>query len=325
MRKKFTPENIRKLKENEFFVFGSNMNGNHAGGAAKIAVKIFGATEGVGEGIQGQSYAIPTLNEDMQKATEADLRGAILRFIDFAIENKNKTFYVTKIGCGIAGFEVPEVAKHFVDSKLAKNVILPKEFWGIIKDMDVTTYKGFNKDFSCRNYKYEIGKEYKDNGAIRCGNKGFHSCRYPLNIFDYYTPDSRFAETYPSGDVDSCKDDTKIASSILKIGAEINIKSLTEAAVKFVFERAKWSNKDRATGYQGAASATGDRGIACGLGIESKAKASLGNWIVLSEWEYNDSERKYERIDVKSTKVDGEFIKTDTWYMLKGGKFVEVE
>ena len=70
MEKKFTPDNIQELKENQIFVFGSNMNGNHAGGAARLAVERFGAIMGRAEGIQGQSYAIPTLDEDMEKVTE---------------------------------------------------------------------------------------------------------------------------------------------------------------------------------------------------------------------------------------------------------------
>lgn len=73
MKRELTPENIQELKENQIFVFGSNMNGNHAGGAARLAVEKFGAIMGQAEGIQGQSYAIPTLDKDMQKVTEEEL------------------------------------------------------------------------------------------------------------------------------------------------------------------------------------------------------------------------------------------------------------
>jgi hypothetical protein len=137
-----------------------------------------------------------------------------------------------------------------------------------------------------------------------------------------------------SGEVDRDGDDSKVAVSKIKIHAELSFKSLIEAAIKFTFERAKWSGEDKAvedqgaasaTGYQGAASATGDRGIACGHGVDSRAKASLGNWIVLSEWEYDKSQGKYNRINVAAKQVDGEIIKADTWYTLKNGEFAEAD
>lgn len=109
--KKFTPKNISKLRENEIFVFGSNMNGNHAGGAAKTAVEKFGAIMGQAKGLQGQSYAIPTLDENMNKVSLADLEQSLLEFCWFAEENKDKTFYLTKIGMGIAHAIYPNVLK----------------------------------------------------------------------------------------------------------------------------------------------------------------------------------------------------------------------
>ena len=105
MKKKFTPENIQELKENQIFVFGSNMNGNHAGGAARLAVEKFGAIMGQAEGLQGQSYAIPTLNEDMEKVTEEDLITYLGNLRNFANEHPEKEFLLTAIGTGIAGFD----------------------------------------------------------------------------------------------------------------------------------------------------------------------------------------------------------------------------
>lgn len=107
--KKYTPENITELKPNEVFVFGSNMNGNHAGGAARVAVEKFGAIMGQAEGLQGQSYAIPTLDKDMQKVDLDTLQKSLFRFCQFANDNQNKTFYLTKIGLGIAGFTLDEI------------------------------------------------------------------------------------------------------------------------------------------------------------------------------------------------------------------------
>lgn len=110
MEKRFTPDNIQELKENQIFVFGSNMNGNHAGGAARLAVEKFGAIMGRAEGIQGQSYAIPTLDEDMEKVTEEDLINYLGNLRHFANEHPEKEFLLTAIGTGIARFDTNYMA-----------------------------------------------------------------------------------------------------------------------------------------------------------------------------------------------------------------------
>lgn len=118
-----TPENITSLKENEIFVFGSNLGGYHGGGAAAFAMRRFGAVWGQGVGLQGQSYAIPT----MQGGVET-IKPYVDQFIEFAKENPGKHFYVTKIGCGIAGFTTDEIAPLFKDALRLPNVSLPEEF-----------------------------------------------------------------------------------------------------------------------------------------------------------------------------------------------------
>lgn len=110
MKRELTPENIQELKENQIFVFGSNMNGNHAGSAARLAVEKFGAIMGQAEGIQGQSYAIPTLDKDMQKVTEEDLVVFLGNFGNYANEHPEKEFFLTAIGTGIAGFDASYMA-----------------------------------------------------------------------------------------------------------------------------------------------------------------------------------------------------------------------
>lgn len=133
---KYTPETIMFLEPNEVFVFGSNMNGNHAGGAAFVAQERFGAEWGCSEGLRGQSYAIPTLNRNMEKVTRKQLHVSFVIFIDCVIKHPEKVFYLTKIGCGIAGWNIYEVATIFFDAlflselegKLPSNLILPKEF-----------------------------------------------------------------------------------------------------------------------------------------------------------------------------------------------------
>ena len=121
--KEYTPERISKLNLNEIFVFGSNLAGMHGGGAAWIAYERFGAIMGQGVGLQGQSYAIPT----MQGGVET-IKPYVDEFIEFASKHPEYKFLVTKIGCGIAGFRVEEIAPLFAEVIDMDNVILPEDF-----------------------------------------------------------------------------------------------------------------------------------------------------------------------------------------------------
>ena len=121
--REFTPERITALKPNEIFVFGSNLAGSHGGGAARLAYNHFGAIWGQGVGLQGQSYAIPT----MQGGVET-IKPYVDEFIKFAKQHPEFKFLVTRIGCGIAGFMDEEIAPLFVNAVDVENVILPKEF-----------------------------------------------------------------------------------------------------------------------------------------------------------------------------------------------------
>lgn len=111
MNKKYTPDRITSLAENEIFVFGSNLAGAHGGGAARLAYERFGALWGEGIGLHGQTYAIPT----MQGGVET-IKPYVDAFIIFAKENTTLTFLVTRIGCGFAGFRDDEIAPLFKDA-----------------------------------------------------------------------------------------------------------------------------------------------------------------------------------------------------------------
>ncbi|MBO4978203.1 MAG: hypothetical protein J6C67_05745 [Muribaculaceae bacterium] len=128
---RYTPDNITSLGEDEVFVFGSNLAGIHAGGAARTAVERFGAIMGQGVGMQGQSYAIPT----MQGGVET-IKPYVDDFIALAREWDQTTFYVTRIGCGIAGFTDEEIAPLFADALGLYNVRLPKSFVDVIEKMN---------------------------------------------------------------------------------------------------------------------------------------------------------------------------------------------
>lgn len=119
----FTPEDITEMHEGEVFVFGSNLTGQHGGGAAWTAYRHFGAVWGQGVGLQGRSYAIPT----MQGGTET-IRPYVDEFTEFARSHPELTFYVTRIGCGIAGFRDSEIAPLFREAAALDNVILPRSF-----------------------------------------------------------------------------------------------------------------------------------------------------------------------------------------------------
>ncbi len=119
-QKRTTPEHITSLQPNEIFVFGSNLRGMHGGGAAYVALRKFGAIMGQGVGLQGQSYAIPT----MQGGVET-IKPYVDEFIEFAKQHPTLTFLVTRIGCGIAGFSDEEISPLFEKAHEIENIILP--------------------------------------------------------------------------------------------------------------------------------------------------------------------------------------------------------
>ena len=124
----FTPDQIDSLSPDEVFVFGSNLGGHHGGGAARAAINNFGAIYGQGTGFQGQSYAIPT----MQGGVET-IAPYVDEFISYAKEHPGKLFYVTRIGCGIAGFRDEEIAPLFREALELVNVCLPESFVKVLK------------------------------------------------------------------------------------------------------------------------------------------------------------------------------------------------
>ena len=128
MNTRITPDYISELQENEIFVFGSNLEGSHGGGAAKTAHNKFGAIWGQGVGLQGRSYGIPT----MHGGTE-DIRPFVDEFIDYALTHPGLRFLVTRVGCGIAGFHDAEIAPLFSRAADVSNICLPDSFWNVIK------------------------------------------------------------------------------------------------------------------------------------------------------------------------------------------------
>ena len=126
---RITPSQVNILADGEIFVFGSNFQGRHMGGAARVAQEKYGAVWGIGEGLQGQSYAIPTM-EGLE-----NLAPAVQRFTSFAKQHQELKFFVTAIGCGIAGYRADEIAPFFLNAAYLPNVYLPLSFWKVIMDI----------------------------------------------------------------------------------------------------------------------------------------------------------------------------------------------
>lgn len=121
-----TDQFIEKLEKNQIFVFGSNVEGRHSGGAARLAIK-WGAESGEGVGLFGQTYAIPTMF-----STTRYIKEYVAEFIEFAKVNNHLYFLVTEIGCGIAGFTPNDIAPLFKEAKNTENIYLPKSFWEVL-------------------------------------------------------------------------------------------------------------------------------------------------------------------------------------------------
>lgn len=198
----------------------------------------------------------------------------------------------------------------------------------------VKSYKGFNKDMTCRDFQYKEDKEYETSKAVVC-NEGFHACEHPLDCLGYYPPNtSVYHEVEQTGEFssDSGSRDSKIASTKIKIGAKLSIAGLVQAAIDFT--KSKTVIMQDATGDCGASSATGYKGtssadnstaVAVVWGYESKAKGCIGAHIVCAEWKYDNLNNDWFFVGAKMSIVDGVKIKADTYYTLRDGEFVEVK
>ena len=198
-------------------------------------------------------------------------------------------------------------------------------------------YKGTDKDMKCREFQYALGETVKDDGAIRCGGKGFHSCEAPLDVLRYYPmrDGNRYFVAEADGVIDRAKnEDSKIASSELTLKTEISVKDLIKAHFEFTRKKAETGNtggdsSNLAGGYSSNL-AGGDRSNLAG-GYRSnlvcrngcKCKAGLDSVITFTHRELVGD--KYKLTAHKTIVIDGETYKPDTWYKLENGEIVEVE
>ena len=227
----------------------------------------------------------------------------------------------------------------------------------------IKSYKGFKKDMTCLNFKYEEGKEYETGGNIKACKNGFHACERPLDVFSYYPPaESVYHEVEQSGEMSRCSDDSKVASSKIKIGARLDIRRLVSAQIEYVKSHTTTEHTDpkmatagnygaatagyrgaatagdsgaATAGYRGAATAgnygaatsrgsssVGENGAALARGNNVKVKGGLGAILVLVE----EQECDYTIKNWKAFVVDGKKYLPDTWYSFNNkGEVVKVE
>lgn len=213
----------------------------------------------------------------------------------------------------------------------------------------ITSYKGFDKNMKCRGFQYEVGKEYEMDGEVKCCNQGFHACKSPMEVWDYYDMlDSRYAEVEQSGKIDAGENSTKVCSSRIKIKAELKLDDIINIGVEWLKDITSPSkvkadgvlndngNRRKQIGSSGYSAqigssgdsakidSTGEDSVIMCAGNSSRAKAKVGSWITLAEWKWSDEKKRDVPVCVKTEYVDGDNIKADTWYQLKNRKFVEV-
>ena len=203
----------------------------------------------------------------------------------------------------------------------------------------IIAYKGFDKNLKCRGFQYEVGKEYEMSGRIACCERGFHACESPLEVFDHYDMlNSRFAEVEQSGEIDKEENTTKVCSSRIKVKAELKLADIINLGVEWIKDVTSPSNLKKETdlndngnnsakigssGDSAQIESTGNHTVVMAAGNNSIAKAKIGSWITLAEWDCING--VWIPICVKTEKVDGERIKDDTFYKLVNGEFKEVE
>ena len=223
----------------------------------------------------------------------------------------------------------------------------------------IKSYKAFDKNMKCRGFQYEVGKEYDMNGDIQCCKRGFHACESPMEVWDYYDMlTSRFAEVEQSGKISTGADSTKICSSHIKIKAELKLADIINIGVKWLKDltapskvkadgaelndngvrgaqigssgdsakigSSGYSAKIGSSGDYAKIDSTGEDSVIMCAGEGSVAKAKIGSWITLAEWERDGRKGCLVPVCVKTERVDGIKIKPDTWYTLQDGEFVEV-
>ena len=200
-------------------------------------------------------------------------------------------------------------------------------------------YKGFNKDFTCKGFQFEEGKEYEEEEAVLC-EKGFHACTNPLDVLNYYNDvEGKYCEVeLDEVSNDKKENDSKICGKRIKINAEIGFVGLFKMGIEWLKEQTIFSKNDTkelekssgddakigSSGNYAKIGSSGKNSVVMCAGNNSIAKAKIGSWITLAEWERDDN-GDWIPINVVTKRVDGVEIKEDTYYKLVNGVFTEVD
>ncbi|MDY5487861.1 MAG: hypothetical protein SPG27_03075 [Butyricimonas virosa] len=209
-------------------------------------------------------------------------------------------------------------------------------------------YKGFNKDFTCKGFQFEEGKEYEEEEAVLC-EKGFHACTNPLDVLNYYNDvEGKYCEVeLDEVSNDKKENDSKICGKRIKINAEIGFVGLFKMGIEWLKEQTIFSKNDTkelekssgdyakigssgddaqigSSGHGAQIGSSGKNSVVMCAGNNSIAKAKIGSWITLAEWGRDDN-GDWIPINVVTKRVDGVEIKEDTYYKLVNGVFTEVD
>ena len=213
------------------------------------------------------------------------------------------------------------------------------KFWKrTINNINMKAYKGFNKDFTCRGFQFEEGKEYEEEEAVLC-EKGFHACTNPLDVLNYYNDmEGKYCEVeLDEVSNDKKENDSKICGKRIKINAEIGFVGLFKMGIEWLKGQTIFSKNDTkelekssgdgakigSSGYGAKIGSSGKNSVVMCAGNNSIAKAKIGSWITLAEWGRDDN-GDWIPINVVTKRVDGVEIKEDTYYKLVNGVFTEV-
>ena len=214
------------------------------------------------------------------------------------------------------------------------------KFWKrTINNINMKAYKGFNKDFTCRGFQFEEGKEYEEEEAVLC-EKGFHACTNPLDVLNYYNDvEGKYCEVeLDEVSNDKKENDSKICGKRIKINAEIGFVGLFKMGIEWlkgqtIFSKNDTKELEKSSGNGAKIGSSGDgakigssgkNSVVMCAGNNSIAKAKIGSWITLAEWGRDDN-GDWIPINVVTKRVDGVEIKEDTYYKLVNGVFTEVD
>lgn len=199
-----------------------------------------------------------------------------------------------------------------------------------MSDKVITSYKAFDKNMQCINFQYEVGKEYEMDGEIKCCKRGFHACKSPMEVWNYYDMlNSRYAEVEQSGKIEKEENSTKVCSSRIKIKAELKLADIINIGVEWLKDITSPSkvkadgalndNGDRrkqigssgyyakigSSGNSAKIDSTGEDTVIMCAGNSSIAKAKVGSWITLAEWKWSDEKKRDVPACIKTEYVDG--------------------